>query len=96
MRHRGEDLAEDKLRIKFHAVLFQKGEKLGLETHFLVMRLLRPDVLNYCGSVGTTHAEGSISLLPGEFVTLLAGPSGRVGFDGEDRLGHGQARRDLQ
>jgi hypothetical protein len=34
-------------------------------------------------------------LLPGESVALLAGPSGRVGFDGKDGLGHGQARRYL-
>lgn len=91
----GAALTEDKFRIKFHAVLFQQGEKLRLKTHFLVMRLLRSDVLNYGGSVGTTHAESPIALLPGEFVTLLGGPSGGVGFDGEDHFGNGQARRNL-
>jgi hypothetical protein len=76
-------------------MLLQQGEKLRLETHSLVMRLLRLGVLDYGGSVGTADAEGSIALLPGEIVTLFVGPSGRVGFDGEDRLGDGQSRRNL-
>jgi len=83
-------LAEDKFRIKFHAVLFQEGEELRFKTHFLVMRLLRSDVFNYGGSVGTADAECSIALLPCEIMTLLIGPSGRVRFYGEDRLSYGQ------
>lgn len=76
-------------------MLFQEGEKLRLETHFLVMCLLCADVLNYGGSVGTTDAEGPVALLPGEIVTFLVGPSGGIGFDGEDGFGNGQARRNL-
>ena len=91
MRH----LAEDEFRIKFHAVFFQEGEKFRFKTHSLVMHVLRSDVFNYSGSIGTADAERAIPLLPRELVTLLIGPSGRVGFDGEDRLGHGQARGNL-
>jgi len=54
------------------------------------MRFLILYVTNDRGDDRTTHAKCPISLLPCEFVAFLTCPSGRVRFDGKNRLGQSQ------
>ncbi len=56
------------------------------------MRLLILYVTNDRGDDRTAHAKRSVSLLPREFVAFFTCPSGRVGFDGKNRLGQCQCR----
>ena len=76
-------------------MLLQQGDEFFFKSALFVMLLLISDVLNNCEDIGTTYAERAVPLLPGEFATLFVGPTRRIRFDGENRLGDGQSGRYL-
>jgi hypothetical protein len=88
-------LTKNELGIKFHAVFPQESEKFLIEAHFSVMRFLILYVSNDSWSVGGTHAECRIALLPRELMTSIVCPSRGIRFDGEQRLGQGHDGREL-
>jgi hypothetical protein len=76
-------------------VFLQESKKLGVKSHFSVMRFLILDVFDRCAKKRMTYAKRAIALLPREFVALLICPSGRIRFYGLNSLGQRQARGDL-
>ena len=76
-------------------MLLQQRNPFRTEGHLSMVRLLGLDVSHNRRNQRRAHAERRVPLLPREFAPLLVGPSRRIRFDRENRLGQRQRRRNL-
>src|SRR6266849_4551164 len=88
-------LSQNVLHLVRDTMFFQQCQKLIRKTQFLVVRRLILDVPDDRGNHRSAHAKRRVSVLPREGTALRSRPFRRTRFDGLQRLGQREHRRNL-
>src|SRR6266852_758738 len=88
-------LTQNVLHLVRDTMFFQQCQELIGKTQFLVVRRLILDVPDNRGNDRGAHAKRRVTVLPREGTALRARPFRRTRFDGLQRLGQREHRRNL-